>query len=586
MPAQATIPTMFYAQVQACAERSAFYYCPAGSARWQTKDWRTHGREVATAAAWLQQQGMGKGSKIAIMSANCPEWIQADLAILSIGAVSVPVYPNVTVTDLSYIVEHAGAEMLVVDKLTRIANLPPQPFKAIVTFEKQFDRRTVHFDGPIYSLPDILETSQARLTAPATLQHDDLATIIYTSGTTGKPKGVMHTHGNFISSLQAITPILDRPAGSTDRYFSFLPLSHVAERLLIEVGALVNGSEIAFARSLDHLAEDLTVCRPTILFCVPRLWEKIYEKIQATIAAASPVKRNVFKLAQALGSRRINGDVIVRDKPLDPGVQLSDALVGKKLRRQLGLDRTRMLITGAAPIRPDVQRFFASFGLLIREVYGLTENMCLGVLNDNDRAVIGSCGKAFIGNEIKIAPDGEILFRAPWMFKGYYKDPQNTADVLLPDGWLATGDMGQLGADGHLRIVGRKKELLKTSGGKYVAPVPIEDKLKASGLIKDAMVVGDNRKYCLALITLDPDVLAKTPRADLVRDLDATLHTVNATLASFESVKKLGVLKDGFSIENGRLTPSLKLRRSVLEKEVKGFIDRLYETTDVVSFET
>jgi len=244
-----------------------------------------------------------------------------------------------------------------------------------------------------------------------------------------------------------------------------------------------------------------------------------------------------------------------------------------------------MFVTGAAPTRPEVMRFFGAFGVMIREVYGLTENLCLGVLNDAHEVIIGSCGKPFPGNEIRIAEDGEILFRAPWMFKGYYKNPVATHEVLSEDGWFATGDLGALDNEGRLRIVGRKKELLKTSGGKYVAPVPIEDNLKSHPIVKDAMIVGDGKKYCVALVSLEDETAKAFNSDERKEELKKLLLRVNENLASFESIKRVGVMKESFTIENGALTPTLKVKRSVVAKQKEEFIDRLYRSDDAVVYE-
>ncbi len=580
-----TLPEKFFEQSGIRRDHKAFYYCRTRDSKWVSMTWKRYREEVCLLASWFLSQGVGKGSKIAILSGNCPEWMIADLAILSIGAVSIPVYATSSPSDVTYILEHSGAEFLLVDHLDRIAYLQKTKLKSIVSFDKASKKQAEPFASTVTSLSTILHEVKNTVEAPVELESDDIATIIYTSGTTGKPKGVIHTHGNLAESMAATYDILDHPNNEVDRFFSFLPLSHVAERQLVEIGSIMTGSEVAFARSVDTLGEDLLRCRPTILLCVPRLWEKIYEKVQAGLLTASPVKRTVFALARALGEQRIAGDMISKEKDQSLGGIVSDVLVGKKLRTRLGLDRCRMLITGAAPTRPEVMRFFASFGMMIREVYGLTENLCLGVLNDAHEVVIGSCGKPFPGNDMQIAEDGEIMFRAPWMFKGYYKNPEATKEVLHSDGWFATGDLGAIDHEGRLRIVGRKKELLKTSGGKYVAPVPIEDSLKANPIIRDAMIIGDDKKYCVALISLDETQPAASKADQLKEELKKLLKQVNEPLASFESIKRVGVIKEGFTIENGALTPTLKVKRNVVAKQKEQFIDKLYESDDVIVYE-
>jgi long-chain acyl-CoA synthetase len=580
-----TLPEKFFQQAQLRLDHKAFYYCRVRDGKWVSMTWKRYREEVCLLASWLLAQGVDKGSKVALLSANRPEWMIADLAILSIGAISVPVYATSSHADVTYILEHSGADFLVVDNLERIAYLQKTKLNAIVSFEKAPKKMSEQFASKVFALPTILHEAKQTLHESVALNDDDIATIIYTSGTTGKPKGVIHTHGNIAEAMVSTSEILETPDGTTDRYFSFLPLSHVAERQLVEVGSIMNGAEVAFARSIDTLGEDLLRCRPTILLCVPRLWEKIYEKIQTGLLTASPIKRTVFALARTLGEQRIQDDLISKEKDQSLGGIVSDALVGKKLRERLGLDRCRMFVTGAAPTRPEVMRFFGAFGVMIREVYGLTENLCLGVLNDAHQVVIGSCGKPFPGNEIRIAEDGEIMFRAPWMFKGYYKNPEATREVLTDDGWFATGDLGSLDSEGRLRIVGRKKELLKTSGGKYIAPVPIEDSLKSHPIVKDAMIVGDEKKYCVALVSLDDETAKALNSDERKEELKKLLRRVNEHLASFESIKRVGVIKDPFTVENGALTPTLKVKRNVVAKQKEDFIDRLYRSDDVIVYE-
>ena len=580
-----TLPEKFFQQAENRLDQKAFYYCRTRDAKWVSMTWKRYREEVSLLASWLLAQGAGKETKVAILAANSPEWMIADLAIMSVGAISIPVYATSSQADVSYILEHSGAEILIVDQLERITYLHEQKLKAIVSFEKASKKLAEPFAAKVHSLSIILHEVKNHVHEPVALDMDDIATIIYTSGTTGKPKGVIHTHGNLAESMAATYEILENPSNEPDRFFSFLPLSHVAERQLVEVGSIMTGSEVAFARSIDTLGEDLLRCRPTILLCVPRLWEKIYEKVQTGLLTASPVKRTIFALARTLGEQRINDDRIIRAKDQSIGGIVSDALVGKKLRARLGLDRCRMLVTGAAPTRPEVMRFFAAFGMMIREVYGLTENLCLGVLNDAHEVVIGSCGKVFPGNEIQIAEDGEIMFRAPWMFKGYYKNPEATREVLHADGWFATGDLGAVDHEGRLRIVGRKKELLKTSGGKYIAPVPIEDNLKSHPMIKDAMIIGDEKKYCVALVSLDDSQPASNTEETRKEELKKLLKRVNEHLASFESIKRVGVIKEGFTVENGALTPTLKVKRNVVVKQKEQFINRIYQSDDMIVYE-
>ena len=585
MSAVQMFPQVFFAKSEQLAREKAFHYCRMRDQKWVDMTWKRYRREVATLAGWMKKQGLKKGDAIALLSANRPEWMIADLAIMSLGAICIPVYATSSESDIRYIMEHSEAKFLIVDQLTRAEPLTDFKLEGILTFDPSSEAASKKFSADIFSHAEFHNDESLAIAEPIDLEPDDIATIIYTSGTTGKPKGVVHTHGNLAAIFPTLFDVLKNNDGEIDRFFSFLPLSHVAERVMVEMGSILCGAEVAFARSIDTLANDLVRCRPTILLCVPRLWEKIYEKIVNGLESASPIKKTVFTVARSLGSVRIEGDRINRDHDETLRAKICDALVGKKLKKRLGLDRCRMLVTGAAPTRPEVMKFFGSFGMLIREVYGLTENLCMGVLNDYDESVIGSCGKVFAGNEVKIADDEEILFKAPWTFKGYYKNDEETKKVLDDDDWFHTGDLGKLDEENRLSIVGRKKELLKTSGGKYIAPVPIEDRIKMLNIIQDVMIVGDTRKFCVALVSLDEEATNGKPAEEFVGTLKEHLEKVNKPLASYESIKRLGIMKKGFSVEGGTLTPTLKLKRAVAEKSQKQFIETVYGADDKVVIE-
>lgn len=542
--------------------------------------WGEYLTHVQNLASWLHSKGVGPGDKVAILSGNRPEWIISDLAIMWLGAITVPIYATTTEKDISYIAQHSEAKMFMVDNVQRARVLAGVPLGAVVIFDLSSADQTPFLSCQSFSYQQTQDFRGNILKTPHLCKEEDIATLIYTSGTTGQPKGVVHTHANMSGARDVVEQVLLDGKKGPDRFFSFLPLCHVAERMLVEVGSIVTGSEVAFARSVSSLGDDLVRCRPTVLLCVPRLWEKMYEKININLSHSSALKRAIFNVAKWLGSARIVNDRALRRRDRLLRVVLSDALAGKAFRKKLGLDRARILATGSAPTREDVMRFFASFGLFVREVYGLTENLCLGVYNVTDIR-FNTCGKVFQGNQIKIAEDQEILFKAPWLFKGYYKDPVATREAFTGDGWFCTGDLGSLDSESYLRIVGRKKELLKTSTGKYVAPVPIEDKLKALPLIQDAMVVGDNQKYCVALVCLDEKACSGSYQSDLVEHL----NQVNRDLANHESIKRIGILDHSFSVEEGTLTPTLKLKRKVAFEKNEPFINHVYEAAEVLVFQ-
>ncbi len=591
-------PELFFQKAKELGPLPALTFFDGINNQWITKDWRAYLDEVGTIASWLKSKEGGnlkQGDRVALISPNRHEWLVADLAILSIGAVSVPIYPTATVHDMAYILQHAGVCVLFTDSLSRAKGLLEHPFTSVVTFDPAPHDSAAEnaMDDRVHQWTTILQQHRDRLTSPVAANPEDLATIIYTSGTTGQPKGVMHSHGNFTWALKVDQEILvpsaqpgfdpKRPPVQ-DRFFSFLPLSHVAERILIEVGSILCGGEVYFARSLDTIGPDLRQCRPTVFMCVPRLWEKMHERILAEVTKKSPLSRRVFQIALKAGSIRIEGDRVRQGRQNHPLARFSDLLVGRSLRQKLGLDCCRILATGAAPFRPELMRFFASFGLTIREVYGLTENFTFGTLNHADDVVLGTCGVPFPFNKLRIAQDGEILFKAPWMFQGYYLDPKGTSEVLSQDGWFATGDLGTQDAQGKLRIVGRKKELIKTSGGKFIAPVPIENKFKDLPFIRDVVVIGDSHKFCVALVSLEDQMIHD--KTEVRAKLSSYLESINGGLASFESIKRIGVLSDPMSVANGCLTPTLKVKRSVVQQQKAAFIQSVYETQEAVIFET
>jgi long-chain acyl-CoA synthetase len=551
----------------------AFHYFQGHKNQWLSMTWSEYRTKVYKFAGVLKSRSISPGDCVAILSSNRPEWIICDLAIQAIGATSIPIFPTASTHDIEYILKHSQSKVLFTDHETRIASVNLKPLidsRNIFCFESN-DFETM-VSGTDMLAPNL-----------AAVRSDDLATIVYTSGTTGVPKGVMHSHDNLIAAAHAIKNAVNEGKSSEpDLFFSFLPLSHVAERALVEIGSLVTGSPVVFARKVDTFIEDAVKWRPTILLCVPRLWEKIYERINNGLKSAPLFRRAVFRAALKLGQQnRVVGTSILKRGDSLLGSRLVDVLVGNPLKKRLGFDRVRLFLTGSAPTRPELIKFFGSLGVFIREVYGMTENLCLGHYTGPDEIRMTSCGRVFPKNEVKITSEGEVLFRAPWNFKGYYKDPESTANTLTPDGWLSTGDLGYLDPDGYLYITGRKKELLKTSNGKYVAPVPIEDDIKAQGFVEDAMVVGEGRKFCVALIALSSDLQNELPLPENKREveekIEKLIETINHSRARHEQIKRIGVLKNGFTIEAGLLTPSLKLKRKEISSRYELFIHRIYD---------
>lgn len=509
---------------------------PLGGGAVQDISWAEAAQQVRAMAAWLQAQGWPAGSRVAIIGKNSAHWILADLAILMAGHVSVPIYPTFNAQALAYILAHCEARALFVGKMDDTTNLelgaPP--------------------DLPLIALPlapALPGLSWARLveqTPPLAGQPvrpaDHVSTIIYTSGTTGQPKGVVHT---FASMAWGVTSATQRVRmDSSDRYISYLPLAHVAERMLIEQASLHYGGRIFFAESLDTFLQDLQRARPTIFFSVPRLWVKFQQGIHGKIPPA--------KLRRLLG------------------LPLVGRLVRHKILKGLGLDQCRIAAGGAAPMPPDVLQWYRDLGLDLIEVYGMTENSGVSHSSVPGSRQTGSVGLPYTEVESRIDPDsGEILMRCPALMQGYYREPELTAAVFTADGWLRTGDKGHINAEGYLSITGRVKDLFKTSKGKYVAPSPIEDQLVLHPDIEACCVTGANLAQPLAVVMLSPDATARSRsaqgRSAISASLQQHLTTVNAAREPHEKLDCLAVVTTPWTPENGFVTPTLKVKRNRID---------------------
>jgi long-chain acyl-CoA synthetase len=432
----------------------------------------------------------------------------------------------------------------------------------------------------------------------AAIRPEDLAILVYTSGTTGPPKGVMLSHRNIIWASRAVHGLLG--GQPEDELLSFLPLCHIAERTITVFNQVVNGSVVSFAENLDTVRENLTEVRPHVFFAVPRIWEKLHSTIELRMRDASWAKRKAYAWAVGVG-RAVNAlrQAALREgrEPEDPPpalrarLALAERAVLLPLRRRLGLDRTRFAISGAAPISPDVIDYFQSIGVPLVEGYGQTESSAVLTVNPVGRSPLGTVGMPVPDQEVRIAEDGEILARSPGVMLGYYKDPAATAATIDEEGWLHTGDVGELTATGRLRITDRKKDLIITSGGKNIAPQTIESKLRTSPYIHDAVVIGERRKYVTALIVLDEDNLvawaqrsrvqfgayAELARCQEVRKLIAgEVDVVNGTLTHVEAIKRFRILEKRLDRDDGELTPTLKVRRKIVEERYRDLIEQMY----------
>jgi long-chain acyl-CoA synthetase len=554
----------------------------------------------------LEDMGMEPGDRVAIMSETRQEWVLTDMGIVTARLVTVPIYPTISGQQARFILQDSGARGLFVsdatqaEKILAVRHLLPE-LEFIAVFTDEVPPAAVRGSHTVLRLEGVIERGRARASDAAAVARyeagiesvgpDDLLTIIYTSGTTGEPKGVMLTHDNVLSNMQAVIPALGlKPE---DVALSYLPLSHVFERMVTYL-YLYEGLTVCHAESLDTLARDLQLVRPTMMTGVPRVYEKLHARIHEVVAASPAFRRRLFDWAVRIGTEvselRRTGRTPSPFLKMQEAV--ADGLVAAKIRARVG-GRLRLAVSGSAALPAHIARFFNAIGVPLIEGYGLTETSPVITVNPLDRPRFGTVGCAIDRVEVAIAEDGEILTRGPHVMKGYWKRPEDTLAVLQPDGWFHTGDIGALSDDGYLTITDRKKELLVTSGGKKIAPAPIEALLKRHPLVAEAMVVGEARKFPAVLIVpnfaaLDHRLkLLGRPggtreelvvREDVLSLFNEVVEPLNRDLAQFERLKKVALLPTEFSIATGELTPTLKLRRRVVLEHWQRVVDGLYES--------
>ncbi len=546
----------------------------------------------------LRALGVEKDDRVAILSENRPEWAIADLATLCNASVDVPVYTTLTAPQVAYVLRDSGAKAAFVSspvmglkideirpqvpELGHVIRFDPDPVPGTMTLEelREKGRQALRAD------------KDAVRRRAIEVRGGDLATLIYTSGTTGNPKGVMLTHSNLTSNVVAAEkafPVL----GIDDVALSFLPLCHSFERTAGHNFMLHAGATIAYAESVEKVPENMLEVRPTVMCSVPRLYEKMYARINEKVAADPPLRQRIFRWAIGVGSRSF-AHVVARTKPgllLRLQSALADKLVFSKIKERTG-GRLKLFISGGAPLAREIAEFFGAAGLLVCEGYGLTETSPVITCNRPDRVKPGTVGLPLDGVEVKIADDGEILTRGPHVMKGYYNQPEATAEAIDPDGWFHTGDIGHLDPDGCLVITDRKKDIIVTSGGKNIAPQPIENHLKTNRYFAEVVMVGDGRKFPAALVVPNFEVLeawaakrglSATGRQELAARSEVREHfmglitELTADLAQFEKIKRITVLPAEFSQETGELTPTLKVKRRVIAEKYRDLIDRMYE---------
>ncbi len=592
-----TVSERFLNRTRAMPDLPAYYHHDGKG--WKKAGWGELGILAARLGVGLHDLGHGRGEKCAILADTRPEWTVCDYGILGGGGVSVGVYPTLTIEQTEYVIDHSDSTTLIVqdqaqlEKILRIKSKLPK-VKRIIVWEK-VDR---HQDDRIIQYEDVLKRGEtllekdresfARLCGQA--KPGDLAIIIYTSGTTGPPKGAMMSHGNICFMLDAMNEIL--PIVPEDQTIAFLPMAHVAEHVVGQFGRLQTGMSAYYARSLQTVVDDLAAARPTVFGSVPRIFEKVYSKVQSGLEQAPPGKRRMaeWAIGTALEYSRLQREGRAPGMWLSLKRAVADRLVLKKLRGIFG-GQVRFFISGAAPIAYEILEFFDAAGMTTYEVYGMTESTALITANRPGAQKLGTVGKAIPHVEVKIAEDGEILARGPNVFLGYFKNEEATRETIDAQGWLHTGDIGEMDEEGFLRITDRKKNLIITAGGKNIAPANIEGLLKQDPLISQVLVHGDKRKFLSALFTLEPEeagkfaqqnglkpddrrALAKHPA--LLERIRKHVEACNEQLARYETVKKWEILAEDFTVDNEMLTPTLKVRRKQVEQRYNDLLESFY----------
>ena len=564
--------------------------------KYQDISYATLAERIKDFCLGLTELGLQKGDRVALLSENRPEWAITDLATLAGGGVTVPMFSTLTSAQVEYIVRDSGAKILCVSserQLQKIkdwdANVPTN-LQHIVIFDDLQDDSVRTFDQVCELGQQVENGDQVYQQASDAVGPDDLASIIYTSGTTGDPKGAMLTHSNFMSNAQAAMRIVS--ITPDDVFLSFLPLSHVFERMGGHYLPLSGGATIAYAESLFTIRQDMQEVRPTIMMSVPRLYEGMHERIIRSVKEGSSTKQKIFHWSVGVGAK-VSQAIQRKRKPnpiLSLKASIANKLVFQKLKAVTG-GRLRFFVSGGAPLSKAIAEFFHAAGILILEGYGLTETSPVISVNQPDRWKFGTVGPIVPGVEVKIAEDGEILSRGPHIMQGYFNKPSDTAEAIDADGWFHTGDIGEIDEEGFLTITDRKKNILVLSNGKNVAPQPIENQLKQSPYISEIMLLGDQHKSVAALIvpSLDEikeyakeqqletgDMAALLQTQEIQRLIRGEINQYSSDLADFERVRMFTLMAEEFSEKSGEMTPTLKLKRSVVMENHKAAIDQMY----------
>jgi len=594
-PVPGTLNQLFFDAVERFDRPEALLVKVGGA--YQPISHRAVAERVRRVALGLRELGLAPGDRVGILSENRPEWAITDFGCLTAGIVDVPVYPTLPAEQVQFILADAGVKAVFVstadqalkiaavrDRLPAVAHVvafSPEAEDASDLSFAELERR-----GAAAETPARLEAYRREALA---VRPDDLATLIYTSGTTGVPKGVMLTHDNFYSNVAAASNAV--PFEGKDTALSFLPLSHVLERMAGHYLMWYTGTCIAYAESIDTVPTDMQLVQPSLMISVPRLYEKMYARVLENALAGGGLKKRIFFWARAVADRWADEKLAGREPGglLAAQYALAQRLVFSKLQARTG-GKLRFFVSGGAPLAPEINKFFYAAGLTILEGYGLTETSPVIAVNTPTAFRIGTVGRPIDGVEVRIAADGEILTRGPHVMAGYFQNPEATAETIDADGWLHTGDIGEL-EDGFLRITDRKKDMIVTAGGKNIAPQPIENRVKTNKYVSQAVMIGDRRKFPVLLVVPNFEQLEKWAKlkeliwadhAQLValplvqEKMDREVRKQLEGLASFETPKKIALLEHDFTVERGELTPTLKVKRRVVDQAYKNLIDGLY----------
>ncbi len=593
-------PALLFAQASRRGRETALRYKQLGL--WRDVSFAEYAQAVREVAAGFIALGLEAGERVAVIGENRREWLIADLAAQAAGGVTVGIYTTNSARECAYILEHSAARIFVVENEEQLDKaLETRDTLPALRWIVVMDMKGLHdFTDPmVISWAELLARGQAHAAAApgvietriAAFAPDATAILIYTSGTTGPPKGAMLSHGNIVWTARQLVDVFT--THSEEDLVSFLPLSHIAERLLSTYLALTAGYRVHFVENVDAVMQNITEVSPTLLFAVPRIWEKYQSMILIRMKDGPWTKRMAFAAAYSVGrayarSRLDSGRPVPLHLRL--GFALANLLVLAKLRKRLGFDRLRTAVSGAAAISPDVLRFYHALGVPLRQIYGQTEGSGPTSCHRGDMIDPANAGPPLPGVEVRIAPDGEILVRGQNVFQGYYRNPEATAETVT-DGWLHSGDVGEIDTRGFLKITDRKKDLLITSGGKNVAPQPIENELKTSPYITDAILIGDGCNYITALIVIDEENVLKfaqdhkvqyTTYASLTETREVQelilveVRRTNAGLARVEQIKRFAILPKKLMEEDGEVTPTMKVKRRVINRQFAELIEGMY----------